>query len=33
MQLLDAHFSEKYCGQKVSVYESIRIHVERILTL
>ena len=31
MQLVDVHFSEKYYGEKISLFESIRIHVERTL--
>ena len=33
MQPVDVHFSEKHYGEKIFLFESIRIHVERTLTL
>ena len=32
MQPVDVHFSEKYYGENISLFESIRIHAERTLT-
>jgi len=29
---MDAHFSEKYYGENIFFFESIRIHVDRTLT-